>query len=103
MVSSPSWRELVRHVVNKGPSERRSLRLAGMSVSSFRYQPSADRNTALKAQIIKLAQCHRFHRSGMIYLEQRQAGMMINHKRIDRPYAEAGQQIRKQRRPPGIE
>jgi hypothetical protein len=30
----------------------------------------------------------------MIYLKLRQAGMVVNHKRVDRLYAEAGLQVR---------
>ncbi|WP_101686124.1 IS3 family transposase [Chromobacterium sphagni] len=98
LVSAPSRRELVRHLVDKGLSERRSLRLAGMSPSSFRYQPATNRNAALKAKIIVLAHRHRRYGAGMIYLKLRQSGMVVNHKRVDRLYAEAGLQIRKRKR-----
>ncbi|MFC3534082.1 IS3 family transposase [Vogesella facilis] len=98
VVSAPSRRELVRHLVGKGLSERRSLRLAGMSPSSFRYQPATNRNAALKAKIIALAQRHRRYGVGMIYLKLRQKGMQVNHKRVDRLYAEAGLQIRRRKR-----
>ena len=56
MVSAPARRELVRHMVSCGLSERRSLRVIGMSASAYRYQPAADRNGALKDKIIALAQ-----------------------------------------------
>ena len=36
MVSAPSRRDLVRCLIDKGISERRSLRVMGMSPSSFR-------------------------------------------------------------------
>ncbi len=97
-MSAPSRRELVRHLVGKGLSERRSLRLASMSPSSFRYQPATDRNAALKAKIIALAQRHRRYGASMIYLKLRQEGMVVNHKRVDRLYAEAGLQIRRRKR-----
>jgi putative transposase len=97
-VSAPSRRELVRHLMDKGLSERRSLRIARMSPSSLRYQPASDRNTALTAQIIALAQRHRRYGAGMIYLKLRQAGMRVNHKRVDRLYAEAGLQVRRRKR-----
>ena len=98
MVSAPSRRELVRHLVGKGLSERRSLRLADMSPSSFRYQPATDRNVVLKAQIIALAQRHRRYGADMIYLKLRQSGMVVNHKRVHRLYTEAGLQIRRRKR-----
>lgn len=34
----------------------------------------------------------------MIYLKLRQAGMAVNHKRVDRLYAEAGLQVRRRKR-----
>ena len=98
MVSAPSRRDLVRYMIDKGLSERRSLLVVGMSPSAFRYQPVADRNTALKERIIALAQRHRRYGAGMIYLKLRQAGEVVNHKRVDRLYAEAGLQVRKRKR-----
>ena len=98
MVSAPSRRDLVRSMIDKGLSERRSLRVVGMSPSAFRYQPVADRNAALKERIIALAQRHRRYGAGMIYLKLRQAGEVVNHKRVDRLYAEAGLQVRRRKR-----
>ena len=98
MVSAPSRRDLVRYLIDKGLSERRSLRFVGMSPSSFRYRPATDRNAALKEQIVTLAQRHRRYGAGMIYLKLRQAGMVVNHKRVDRLYAEAGLQVRRRKR-----
>ncbi len=98
MVSAPSRRDLVRYMIEKGLSERRSLLVVGMSPSAFRYQPVADRNTALKERIIALAQRHRRYGAGMIYLKLRQAGELVNHKRVDRLYAEAGLQVRRRKR-----
>ena len=98
MVSAPSRRDLVRYMIDKGLSERRSLQVVGMSPSAFRYQPVADRNAALKERIIALAQRHRRYGAGMIYLKLRQAGEVVNHKRVDRLYAEAGLQVRRRKR-----
>ena len=69
-----------------------------MSPSSFRYQPATDRNATLKAKIITLAQRHRRYGAGMICLKLRQEGMQVNHKRVDRLYAEAGLQICRHKR-----
>ena len=85
-------------MISRGLSERRSLRIIGMSASALRYEPAADRNCALKEKIIALAQRHRRYGSGMIYLKLRQAGEIVNHKRVDRLYAEAGLQVKKRRR-----
>lgn len=69
-----------------------------MSPSALRYQPAEDRNAALKAKIIALAQRHRRYGAGMIYLKLRQAGEIVNHKRFDRLYAEAGLQVKRRKR-----
>ena len=98
MVSAPARRELVRHMVSCGLSERHSLRVMGMSASALRYEPAADRNCALKDKIIALAQRHRRYGAGMIYLKLRQAGEIVNHKRVDRLYAQAGLQVKKRKR-----
>ena len=90
--------ELVRHMISSGLSERRSLRIIGMSASALRYEPAADRNCALKEKIIALAQRHSRYGSGIIYLKLRQEGEILNHKRVDRLYAEAGLQVKKRRR-----
>ena len=98
MVSAPARRELVRYMIDKGLSQRRSLRIADMSASAYRYEPAQDRNCVLKEKIIALAQRHRRYGAGMIYLKLRQAGEIVNHKRVDRLYAEAGLQVKKRRR-----
>ena len=98
MVSAPSRRDLVRYMIDQGLSERRSLQVVGMSPSAFRYLPAINRNAALKERLIALAQRHRRYGAGMIYLKLRQAGEMVNHKRVDRLYAEAGLQVRRRKR-----
>lgn len=59
MVAAPARRELVRWMKARGLKERRCLAMVGMSASSFRYRPRADRNTALRTRIVELAQRHR--------------------------------------------
>lgn len=81
-----------------GLSERRALQIIGMSASSLRYQPVADRNGELREQIVRLAQRHRRYGAGMIYLKLRQAGHRVNHKRVDRLYALEKLQVRRRRR-----
>ena len=98
MVSAPARRDLVRYMTEQGLSERHALRLIGMSASAYRYEPATDRNCALRDKIIALAQRHRRYGAGMIYLKLRQAGEVVNHKRVDRLYAEAGLQVRKRKR-----
>lgn len=85
-------------MVGHGLSERRSLRVIGMSASALRYEPAADRNCVLKQKIIALAQRHRRYGASMIYLKLRQDGEMPNHKRVERLYAEVGLQVKKRKR-----
>ena len=85
-------------MVSCGLSERRSLRVMGMSASALRYGPVSDRNSALKEKVIALAQRHRRYGAGMIYLKLRQAGEIVNHKRVDRLYAQADLQVKKRKR-----
>ena len=53
---------------------------------------------ALRARIVELAQRHRRYGSPMIYLKLRQAGEMINHKRVERLYGLAKLHIKRRRR-----
>jgi len=85
-------------MTTKGLSERRSLQVIGMSASALRYQPRADCNGTLPERIIDLAQRHRRYGAGMIYLKLRQAGELVNHKRVERLYALERLQVRRRRR-----
>lgn len=98
MVSAPSRRDVVRKMIEMGLSECRALRVIGMSASAYRYRPAVDRNLVLKEKIVVLAQRHRRYGAGMIYLKLRQAGEIVNHKRVDRLYAEAGLQVKRRKR-----
>jgi putative transposase len=98
MVTAPARREVVRTMVTRGLSERQALTVVGMSASSLRYAPTADRNVDLRARIVALAHRHRRYGAGLIYLKLRQAGERVNHKRVDRLYAEERLQIRRRRR-----
>lgn len=85
-------------MTERGISERHALNVIGMSASALRYTPVPDRNAALRQQIITLAQRHRRYGAGMIYLKLRQAGEIVNHKRVERLYAEAGLQVKRRKR-----
>lgn len=98
MVAAPARRDLVRYMVEKGLSQRRALLVVEMSASAFRYQPVPDRNTELRERIVALAQRHRRYGAGMIYLKLRQEGLLVNHKRVDRLYAEASLQVKRRKR-----
>jgi putative transposase len=98
MVTAPARRELVRWMQARGMTERRCLAVVGMSASSLRYQPRPDRNTALRARIVALAQRHRRYGVGMIHLKLQQSGERVNYKRVERLYALEKLHIRRRRR-----
>ena len=98
MVTAPVRREVVREMVARGLSERRALAVGRMSASAFRYVPRPDGNAVVRDRIVDLAQRHRRDGAGMIYLKLRQAGHVINHKRVDRLYTEARLQLKRRRR-----
>jgi transposase InsO family protein len=85
-------------MTEQGLSERHALRVATMSASSLRYQPAPDRNIDLRERIKALAHRHRRYGAGMIYLKLRQAGEQVNHKRVERLYAEAKLQLKRRKR-----
>jgi transposase InsO family protein len=98
MVAAPARRELVRWMQARGLTERRCLAIAGMSASSLRYRPRPDRNSALRARIVTLAQRFRRYGVGMIHLKLRQAGEQVNYKRVERLYRLEQLHIRRRRR-----
>jgi putative transposase len=67
----------------KGLMERRGLANVGMGASALRYEPRPDWNMALRARIVALAQRNRRYGVGMIDLKLRQAGELINYKRVE--------------------
>ena len=58
MVTAPARRTLVRHLVDRGLSERRALAMVRMSASALRYVPRPDGNVELRERILALAQRH---------------------------------------------
>jgi len=83
---------------SRGLSERKALGIVRMSPSSLRYRPKLDRNVELKQEIVALAQRFRRYGAGMIYLKLRQAGLGVNHKRVERLYAGERLQIKRRKR-----
>jgi putative transposase len=98
VVTAPARRVLVRSMTERGLSERRALAVIGMSPSALRYTPAEDRNVALRARIVALAHRHRRYGVGMIYLKLRQAGEVVNYKRVERLYVAERLQVRRRRR-----
>ena len=98
MVAVPAKRELVRLAQSMGLSERRALKLVGMSASVFRYEARADDNGPLREQIVSLAHRHRRHGYRMIHLRLRLAGLLVNVKRVRRLYREAQLMVKSRKR-----
>jgi putative transposase len=98
VVTAPTRRALVRYLVESGLSERRALAMLRMSASAYRYQPRPDRNTELRERILALAQRYKRYGVGMIYLKLRQAGVLVNYKRVERLYRLEKLQVRRRKR-----
>ena len=97
-MTAPARRELVRHLIVDGLSERRALAAVRMSASALRYTPRPDGNGELRERIQALAQRHKRYGVGMIHLKLRQAGLLVNYKRVERLYQEARLQVRRRKR-----
>ncbi len=98
MVTAPARRALVRELMGAGLSERRALGIVRMSASTFRYAPKPDRNGVLRERILALAHRHKRYGVGMIHLKLRQAGQIVNYKRVERLYQEAKLQVQRRKR-----
>jgi hypothetical protein len=79
-------------------SERQACKLAGMAISSYRYQARcAQSDEALKARLTALAQQYpRFGSPRLCVLVRRE--QIHNHKRVERIYREAGLSLRRKKR-----
>ena len=97
-MTASAKRLLVRQMVARNLSERRALRAVRMSASALRYEPRPDRNVGLRQQIVTLAHRHKRYGVGMIYLKLRQAGVLVNHKRVEQLYQDAELQVRRRKR-----
>ena len=91
-------RAVVRRLQELGQSERKALRLVGMSASTLRYRPCGDGNAALRERLRELAGQHRRHGYRMLHSRLRIEGWAINVKRTYRIYREEGLMVRKRRR-----
>lgn len=98
MVTVSARRELVRFAQSRGLSERRALRLAGMSASVLRYQRRDDGNGPLRERIVAMAHRHRRHGYRMIHLRLRQEGWPVNLKRVRRLYREERLMVQRRKR-----
>jgi putative transposase len=98
VVTVPGKRDLVRCAQSRGLSQRRALKLIGMSASVLSYQPRDDGNGPLRQRIIELAHRHRRHGYRMVYLRLRHEGWQVNLKRVRRLYRIEGLQVKSRKR-----
>jgi hypothetical protein len=79
-------------------SERQACGLAGVAVSSYRYQTQCpQRDEVLRTRLTALAQEHpRYGTPRLCFLLRREAA--YNHKRVERIYGEAGLSLRRKKR-----
>lgn len=69
-----------------------------MSASALRYEPRPDRNGELRERLLALAHRHKRYGVGMVHLKLRQAGMLVNYKRVELLYQDAKLQVRRRKR-----
>ena len=74
MVTVAARRELVRFGRARGLSERRALRMAGVSGSVLPYKRRDDGNQGLRERIVDMAHRHRRYGYRMIHLRLRHGG-----------------------------
>lgn len=98
MVAAPARRLLLRSMVEKGLSGRRASVVARMSASALRYEHRRDRNVELREHLSALTHSHGRWGAGMIHLKLRQKRLVVNCKRVDRPYEEADLQVHRRKR-----
>ena len=79
-------------------SERRALKLVGMSPSVLHYERRDDGNGELRERIVALAHRHQRHGYRMIHLRLRQEGWRVNIKRVRRLYRQENLMVHKRKR-----
>jgi len=97
VVTALARREVVRYFQSRGVSERRALAVVCMSPSALRYAPAQDRNHELRSDPCAGASAPTL-RCGDDLLYVLPAGVLVNHKRVERLYSEAQLQMPKRKR-----
>lgn len=83
-----------------GLSQRQACNLVGLNRATWRYKPSPESkvNTALRKRIRELAAQRRRFGAPRLFQMLKREGWKINHKRMERIYAEEGLALRIKRR-----
>ncbi len=79
-------------------SERQACKLVDLSRSVNRYRRHPDRKSELRQALIAMAQSQPRVGYRQLHDRLRRQGWVVNHKRIERLYAEAGLALRRKRR-----
>lgn len=99
MVAPVAKRHVVEYIKQAHSlSERRACKLSSLPRSSFRYQPTPDKNVELRSRLRELAEKRRKFGSPRLHALLRREGHLINHKRTERLYHEEGLSLRLKRR-----
>jgi putative transposase len=78
-------------------SQRRACGLIGITRRGFHQRPGPDRDGELRQRLRALAEARRRWGCPMLYRVMRRAGIMVNHKRVERLYREEGLSLRRRR------
>ena len=78
-------------------SQRRACGLIGITRRAFGRSPGPDRDHQLRQRLRALAEARRRWGCPMLYRVMRRAGLVVNHKRIERLYREEGLSLRRRR------
>jgi len=81
-----------------GYSERRACELLDMNRRTFRREPSADKDAALRARMREIAETRRRFGAPRLHIMLRREGLVVNHKRTERVYREEGLSLRLKKR-----
>jgi HTH-like domain len=79
-------------------SERTACKLLGVERSSYRYEPRADRNAALRDELVKLARQKPRYGYRRLHALLSRRGHKVNVKRVYRLYVEERLMVRRRRR-----
>jgi putative transposase len=99
MVSPAAKREAISYVTKQyDVSERRACRAATFPRSTIRYRQRAPDDQQIRGRIKELAMQRRRFGTPRLTVLLRREGMNVNHKRVERIYAEEGLQVRKRKK-----
>lgn len=98
MVNPQARRQGVEQLAQRGCSQRRACRLAGLSRSTARYQPRRQpQEAALRVHLRQLSQRHPAYGCPRITALLRREGSVVNHKRVHRLWKAEGLQLPRRR------